>query len=204
MIFRPHWLKPFSNWSKYNVKPSLNTKWRQISIECLHFFKERFPRICLNKVLIVSAQHFISSIPDYRRINSKRFPHFSIIVPILYGENFGVQPVEMAVAFFCVFGCSRGLPDTMDALLLVLFWSTNDFLFFFTIIYWPTLNILIRTLQGSHLVLTYLCFYIIFTKFLQVFTNFRGKISQRMQVEVSCVNTGVTVNKYSPKKSTPQ
>ena len=26
VIFRPHWLKPFSNWWKYNAKLSLNTK----------------------------------------------------------------------------------------------------------------------------------------------------------------------------------
>ena len=43
----------------------------------------------------------------------------------------------MAVAFLCVFGCSIGWPVTFNAFLLVLYWSTNDFLFCFTIIYWP-------------------------------------------------------------------
>ena len=80
----------FSNWSKYNAKTSLNTKWRQISIECFHFFEQRFPRICLNKVPIVSVQHFVLSIPDYRHINFQRFPHFPIIIPIFHGESFAV------------------------------------------------------------------------------------------------------------------
>ena len=87
MIFRPHWLKPFSNWWKYNAKPSLNRKWRQISVYCFHFFEERFPRIFPNKVSIVSIQHFILSILDYRHINFKWFPHLRIIIPIFHGER---------------------------------------------------------------------------------------------------------------------
>ena len=55
MIFRPHWLKPFLKWSKYNATPSINTKWRQTSMECFHFFEQRFPCICLNKVPIVCS-----------------------------------------------------------------------------------------------------------------------------------------------------
>ena len=87
VIFRPHWLKPFSNWWKYNVKPSPNTKWRQISMECFHFSEQRFPRISLNKVPIISVQHFLLSILDYRHINFQWFPHFSIIIPIFHGER---------------------------------------------------------------------------------------------------------------------
>ena len=41
VICRPHRLKLFSNWSKYNAKPSLNTKWRQISIGWFNFFEQR-------------------------------------------------------------------------------------------------------------------------------------------------------------------
>ena len=42
----------------------------------------------------------------------------------------------MAVTFFCLFSCSRRLPVTFDALLLVLYWSADDFLFCFTNVYW--------------------------------------------------------------------
>ena len=49
VIFRPHWLKPFSNWSNYNAKPSRSTKWHQISMWCFHFYKQRFPCIFLKK-----------------------------------------------------------------------------------------------------------------------------------------------------------
>ena len=38
-------------------------------MEYFHFFEQRFPRICLDKVLIVSVQHFILFIPNYRHIN---------------------------------------------------------------------------------------------------------------------------------------
>ena len=132
VIFQPHWLKPFSNWSKYNAKPSLNTKLRQILMECFHFSEQRFPRICL-KVPVVSVQDFLLAISDHRHI----------IIPIFHGESFGVSPVEMAMLFLCVFSCSREWPITFDAFLLVLYWSPNDFL---------------GLLQGSYLVSTYLCF----------------------------------------------
>ena len=56
-------------------------------MECFHFSEQSFSRNCLNKVLIVSVQHFILSIPDYHHINFQRFPHFSIIVPIYNGEK---------------------------------------------------------------------------------------------------------------------
>ena len=87
VIFQPHCLKPFSNWSKYNTKLSLNRKWYRNSMEYFHFSEQRFPRICLNKVPIISVQHFILSISDYHHINFQRFPHFSIIVPIYNGEK---------------------------------------------------------------------------------------------------------------------
>ena len=48
VIFRPHWLKPFSIYTKYNAKSSLNKKWRPISMERFHFSEQRFPRIGLN------------------------------------------------------------------------------------------------------------------------------------------------------------
>ena len=89
IFFRPHWLKPFSNWSKYNAKLSLNTKWRQISMECFPFFEQRFPRICLNKVPSVSVEHFISSIPDYRHINSQQFLQSPVTISIFHRESFG-------------------------------------------------------------------------------------------------------------------
>ena len=38
-------------------------------MECFHFFEQRFPCICLNKVPIAFVQHFIFSIPNYRYIN---------------------------------------------------------------------------------------------------------------------------------------
>ena len=47
---------------KVQRKPSLNTKWRQISTECFHFSEQKFPRICLNEVPLVSVQHFLLSI----------------------------------------------------------------------------------------------------------------------------------------------
>ena len=90
VIFGPQWSKPFSNWSRYKAKPSLNTKWRHISMECFHFFEQRFPHICLNKVPIASVQHFILSILAYRHINFQQFPHFPIRTPIFHGESFGV------------------------------------------------------------------------------------------------------------------
>ena len=34
-------------------------------MECFHFSEQRFPRICLNKLPIVSVQHFILSLRDY-------------------------------------------------------------------------------------------------------------------------------------------
>ena len=108
VIFRPHWLRPFSSWSKCNAKPSLNKKSRQISMECFHFSEQRFPCIGINKVPIVSVQHFTLPISDYRHLNFQLFPRFSIIIPILHRETSGVWPVEMAVEFLCVFDCSRG------------------------------------------------------------------------------------------------
>ena len=107
-IFRPHWLRPFSNWSKYNAKLFLNTKWPQILMKCFHFSEQRFPRIFLNKVPIVFIQHFILRILDYCHISFQRFPHLSIIVTIFNGKSFEVQPVEVPVDVLCVFGCSRG------------------------------------------------------------------------------------------------
>ena len=41
--------------------------------------------------------------------------------------------VEIAVTFLCVFGCSRRWPVTFDTILLLIYLSANDFLFFFTI-----------------------------------------------------------------------
>ena len=55
-------------------------------MEYFDFSEQRFPRICLNKVPIVSVQHIFLSITDYRHINFKRFPHFPIIIPIFHGE----------------------------------------------------------------------------------------------------------------------
>ena len=54
------------------------------------FFEQRFPRICINKVLIFSVQHFILSIHDYRHIVFQWFPHFPNIMPIVHGQSFGV------------------------------------------------------------------------------------------------------------------
>ena len=79
-------------------------------MECFCFSEQRFPRICLNKVLLVSVQHVILSLPDFHHISFQRFSHFSIIIPIFHGGSFGVSPVKMAMAFLCVFGCSRGWP----------------------------------------------------------------------------------------------
>ena len=38
-------------------------------MECFHFSEQRFPRISLNKVPIISVQHFLLSILYYRHIN---------------------------------------------------------------------------------------------------------------------------------------
>ena len=78
------------------------------------------------------------SIPDYRHINFQWFPHFSIIAPIFNWESFGLQQVEMAVAFLYVFRCTRRWPITFDALFLMFDWS-SDFLFCFIFIYWSAL-----------------------------------------------------------------
>ena len=45
-------------------------------MERFHFFDQRFPRICLNKVPIVFVQR-------------QRIPHFPVIIPIFHGESFG-------------------------------------------------------------------------------------------------------------------
>ena len=60
----------------------------QLSV--FHFSEQRFPRICLNNVPIISVQHFLLSILDYRHINSPGFPHFPIIIHFFYGESFGL------------------------------------------------------------------------------------------------------------------
>ena len=134
VICRPHWLKLFSNWSKYNAKPSLNTKWRQISMGWFNFFEQTFPRICLNKFLIVSVQLFILSKPDNRYINLQQSPKlFYHSTYFEWREIWGVTS-QNGMTFFCMLGWSRGWP------MLVLYWSTNDFLFYFTIIYWPALT----------------------------------------------------------------
>ena len=71
------------------------------------FLNKVFHELVLTKFPpIVSVQHFILSIPDYRHINFQRFPHFPIIVPIFHGESFEVELVEMVMAFLCVSGCS--------------------------------------------------------------------------------------------------
>ena len=110
VIFRPHWLKPFS---KYNAKPSLNTKWRQISMECFHFPEQLFQRICQNKAPTVSVQHFLLSILDYRHIKFQRLPHFSIIIPIFHGQSLGCNQSKLSDIPLCVrflsFWCSIDL-----------------------------------------------------------------------------------------------
>ena len=121
---------------KVQRKTVTETKWCQISVNCFYFSEQRFPHICV-KVPIATVQHFILSIPDYRHFNFQRFRHSSTIVPIFNRESFRVWlvwSVETVLASLFVFGCSRRWTVTFDALLLVLCWSTIDFLFSFTII----------------------------------------------------------------------
>ena len=47
-------------------------------MECFHFSEQRFPRISLNKVPIISVQHFLLLILDYRHISFQ--PPFMDIV----------------------------------------------------------------------------------------------------------------------------
>ena len=129
--------------------------WRNVSMHCL------------SKAPIVSFQHFILSIPTYRHINVQWFPHFSILVPIFNWDSFGMQPVEMAVTFLCVFGCLRRWPITFDALLLMLLWRTLLLMFcsWFSLFHHnilTSMEILICTLQGDYLVLIYLFLHKIF------------------------------------------
>ena len=91
---------------------------RQILMECFHFSEQRFPRICLNKVPIISVHYFSLSITDYRRISFQRFTHF-------YHSR--IQQFETGATILFMYDFSRRRPVFM----LSLWW-------FFIIIYWPT------------------------------------------------------------------
>ena len=88
VIFRPHWLKPFSNSWKYDAKSSLNTNMTSNFNVVFSFFEQKFPRICPNKVPIVSVQHILS-VFEYHHINFQWFPQLPIKIPIFHGESFG-------------------------------------------------------------------------------------------------------------------
>ena len=116
-----------------------------------------------------------------RHANFQRFFYFSIIVTTFNGENVEVQPVETAVELLCMFGYSRVWPATFDALLLVIYWYTYYFFLFHHYIL-TCMNILIRALQRSYLILTYPV-WILNPNFAVSFLNFgsifgiQGKVS---------------------------
>ena len=116
MIFRLHWLKLFSNWSKYNAKPSPKTKWREISMECFHFFEQTFPRILTKSPLSLSST-FILSIPGYRHINFQWFPDFPCFS---WGEFWGVTSRN-----------GRGIPLCVRLLQRMTYWSIDLLMIFF-------------------------------------------------------------------------
>ena len=131
MIFWSNWLKPISNWSNYKAKKSLNTKWRQISMVCFHFSEQKFPRIFLKKVSIVSVQHFILSIPDYHHINFQWFPHFLIIIPILHGESLGYNQSKWPWHSFV---CSVATENDHLSLMLSCWCSIDLLIIFFFVL----------------------------------------------------------------------
>ena len=155
MIFRLHWLKLFSNWSKYNAKPSPKTKWREISMECFHFFEQTFPRILTKSPLSLSST-FILSIPGYRHINFQWFPDFPCFS---WGEFWGVTSRNGRGIPLCVRLLQRMTSYLWCFLVgaLLIYWWYSFLLHHYIL---TRMNILIRTLQGSYLVLTYPCFYI--------------------------------------------
>ena len=112
------WYFGHTGWSRFQTDEctTLNRHLIQIDVKFQYsifiFLNKRFSRIYLNKVPIVFVQQFILSIPDYCHINFQWFSHFPIIIPIFHGE-FWVLPAEMAVAFLCVFSCSRGWPSVL-------------------------------------------------------------------------------------------
>ena len=118
MIFRLHWLKLFSNWSKYNAKPSPKTKWREISMECFHFFEQTFPRILTKSPLSLSST-FILSIPGYRHINFQWFPDFPCFS---WGEFWGVTSRN-----------GRGIPLCVRLLQRMTYWSIDLLMIFFLV-----------------------------------------------------------------------
>ena len=102
---------------------------------CIHtLVLTKFPLSLFNPL---SCQYLTTPISISN--DSLRFPFFN-------GES-------LAVAFLFVFGCSKRWPAIFAALVLVLQWFP---LFHCYILI--RMNILVRTLQGSYLVLTYLCF----------------------------------------------
>ena len=91
MIFRAQWLKPLSNWSKYNAKPSFNTKWRQISIECL--FEQRFQRIHQSSHFFCSTLYLVQTwlLPyqfPFQRISKKSFLYRCFLI-LTIGNHIG-------------------------------------------------------------------------------------------------------------------
>ena len=124
-------LTHFSPFSKYNAKPSLNTKWCRISMKCFHFSEQRFPCICLNKVPIVSVQHFILSRLVQTLSNTLPLSAISI-----YNNSLRVLECNQSKQLWHSVVCSVAPEDDKLPLMLSC-WSTNDFLFCFTITYWP-------------------------------------------------------------------
>ena len=122
-------------------------------MKCFHFSEQRFPCICLNKVPIVSVQHFILSRLVQTLSNTLPLSAISI-----YNNSLRVLECNQSKQLWHSVVCSVAPEDDKLPLMLSC-WSTNDFLFCFTITYLNVcMNILIRTLQGSYLLLTYLCF----------------------------------------------
>ena len=142
VILFTRWYFGNTSWSRFqtdrpfsNAKPSLNTKLGQISMECFHFSERRFPRICLNKVPIISVQHFILFTPAWLII-FQGFPHLSIIVPT-YAESLGCNQSKWP---WHSFSYLVDLENGQFSMMLS-WWDCTDLLmifFAFTIIYWPT------------------------------------------------------------------
>ena len=139
MIFRPHWFKPLSNWSKNNAEPSLIQNDVKFQCSVFIFLSRGFHAFVLKKFALsllstLSCPYLklISISNDSLTFQSK----YLFFMERVWGVTIQIgSGISLCIPWHS--GCSRGWPVTFDTFLLVLYWSINDFLFCFTIIYWP-------------------------------------------------------------------
>ena len=160
VIFRPHWFKPLSNWSKNNAEPSLTQNDVKFQCSVFIFLSRGFHAFVLTKFALsllstLSCPYLklISISNDSLTFQSK----YLFFMERVWGVTIQIgSGISLCIPWHS--GCSRD-----DQLHLILScWCSIDLLmiFFFVSPLYTDPHEHTCTIHGSYLVLTYPCFYI--------------------------------------------